>query len=76
MWGNLTQVAGNVRVPHISGETRADHGALRQRVLHRALRVGAAGCEHSARVAAHLIEARQSAGTVAVHSALGLRLGD
>lgn len=70
------EVASHVGVPDISGQTRAQHGPLGQRVLHAALGIDAAGGEHGAGVPTHLIEARQATRAVSVNTTLRLGLGD
>lgn len=70
------EVASNIGVSDISGQTGAEHGPLGQRVLDTALGIDAAGGEHSAGVPAHLIEASQATRAVSVNTTLRLRLGD
>jgi hypothetical protein len=73
----LTELAIDIRIPDIAGDTRANHGALRQRVLHAALRVAPAGPQLCAGVPADLLKARLPTRAVAVNPTLGLhRLRD
>ena len=53
---NLTEIAGNISVSHVSWNTHTDHSSLRQSVLDTALRILTTGSQHSTGVSAHFIE--------------------
>lgn len=73
---NLTELAIDVSIANISWDTHANHGTLRQRVLHVALGIASTGMELYAGVPADLLQTGLAGGAIAVHAALGLWLND
>jgi hypothetical protein len=74
--GSRRDLAIYICIPDIARDTHANHGPLRQRVVHGALCIPAAGVELGAGVPADLLQTGLPTGAVTVHSALRLRLRD